>query len=84
MIYLRCLSLFVALFTGVSNNLCRRKCVHVTQVLLFLEGRREMGLQNVDFVRCIIRSGHVAYMRLIKGQSKYLSRDLKISHTWDP
>ena len=42
-----------------------------------------MGFHNVDFVRCTSRSGHVACMGLIKEQSKYLARNLKISNTWE-
>jgi hypothetical protein len=59
-----------------GNNLCRRKCGPVIQVVPFFGGRGEVGLHNVDFVRCISVSGHVAYMRLIKEQSKYLLRNL--------
>ena len=43
-----------------------------------------MGLHNVEFVRCIIRSDYVAYMKLIKEQSNYLSGNLKVSNTWVP
>jgi len=35
-----------------------------------------VGIRNVHFVICISWARHVAYMRLIKGQSKYLSGNL--------
>ena len=86
-ICLNCMSLFVALFTRVRNNLCIRTCGPVIQVVPFFffeVGWEEVGFHNVDFVKCISRSGHVAYLRLIKEQSKYLARNLKISKTWEP
>ena len=57
-ICLHCLSLFVALFTGVRNNLCRRKLAPVTYVVPFFGGGCEVELHNVDFVRCISMSGY--------------------------
>ena len=40
------------------------------------------GMRNVHFVICIRWAGHVAYMGLIKGQSKYFSGNLKKSNAW--
>jgi len=53
----------------------------MAQVFPSFGGGCEVGLHNVDFVSCISRSGHVACMKLIKEQSKYLSGKLKLSNT---
>jgi len=71
---LRCLQVF-------RYNLCGRKWGHMAQVFPSFGGGCEVGLHNVDFVSCISRSGHVACMKLIKEQSKYLSGKLKLSNT---
>jgi hypothetical protein len=41
------------------------------------------GIRNVHFVICIRCARHVAYTRLIKEQSKYLSGKLRLSNAWE-